>query len=43
MKLECKNLTKAYGDLLAVDDINFTIDSGKIIGLLGANGSGKSQ
>lgn len=42
MKLECKNLTKAYGGVVAVDDINLTIDGGKIIGLLGANGSGKS-
>ena len=42
MKLECKNLTKDYGGIVAVDNANITVDGGKIIGLLGANGSGKS-
>jgi len=42
MKLECKNLTKSYGGLIAVNDVSLTIEGGKIIGLLGANGSGKT-
>lgn len=40
--LKCSNLTKKYGSLMALDDINITIESGKIIGLLGPNGSGKT-
>lgn len=40
--LECKNLTKKYGNHTALDDISFQIDGGHIIGLLGPNGSGKT-
>lgn len=40
--LKCNNLTKKYGSLTALDNINLTIESGKIIGLLGPNGSGKT-
>lgn len=40
--LECKNLSKSYGKKQAVNDINITLEKGKIIGLLGPNGSGKS-
>lgn len=40
--LECKNLTKKYGHLTALNGINLTLESGKIIGLLGPNGSGKT-
>ena len=40
--LEVKNLRKAYGELRALDGISFTIPEGKIIGLLGPNGSGKT-
>ncbi len=40
--LVCKNLTKKYGTVLALDDVNITLESGKIVGLLGPNGSGKT-
>ncbi len=40
--IEVKNLTKKYGTNLAVDDLSFTIESGKIYGFLGPNGAGKS-
>ncbi len=40
--LKCENLSKRYGDVLALNRINLTIESGKIIGLLGPNGSGKT-
>ncbi|MGB9006750.1 MAG: ATP-binding cassette domain-containing protein, partial [Candidatus Aminicenantales bacterium] len=37
-----EHLTKKYGDLVAVRDLSFTVDKGKIWGLLGPNGSGKT-
>ncbi len=40
--LRCENLIKTYGGLIALNGINLTIESGKIIGLLGPNGSGKT-
>jgi len=40
--LEIVNLTKKYGKLTAVDNLSFSIEKGKIYGLLGPNGSGKS-
>ncbi len=40
--LLCTNLTKRYGGLTALNDVNITLQSGKIIGLLGPNGSGKT-
>ena len=40
--LKCVNLSKKYGNIQALDCINLTINSGKIIGLLGPNGSGKT-
>lgn len=40
--LECRNLTKSYGGFLALNQLNLTLEPGKIIGLLGPNGSGKS-
>jgi len=40
--LECKGLSKCYGNKKALNDINLTIGRGRIIGLLGPNGSGKS-
>jgi len=40
--LEIKNLTKKFGSLTAVDDLNLTVEKGNVYGLLGPNGSGKS-
>ena len=40
--MECKNLTKKFGNLEAVSNIDLTLEKGRIIGLLGPNGSGKT-
>lgn len=40
--VRCSDLSKNYGDVKALDDLNFTLESGKIVGLLGPNGSGKT-
>lgn len=40
--LQCKNITKNYGDKEILKNINLTISSSKIIGLLGKNGTGKT-
>jgi ABC-2 type transport system ATP-binding protein len=37
-----KNLSKRYGDKLAVDDLTFNVAPGEVLGFLGANGAGKS-
>ena len=40
--LEAKSLTKSFGDTLAVNELTLAINKGEILGLLGANGAGKS-
>ncbi len=40
--IRIKNLTKRYGDKLAVDDLTFSVAPGEVLGFLGANGAGKS-
>jgi len=40
--LDVKSISRRYGDLKAVDNVSFTIQSGEIVGLLGHNGAGKT-
>jgi ABC-2 type transport system ATP-binding protein len=40
--IKVKNLKKSYGDLAAVDNVSFEVNSGEIFGLLGPNGAGKT-
>jgi len=40
--IEVEKLTKRYGDLLAVNDISFTVKKGEVFALLGPNGAGKT-
>ena len=42
MTIEIKNLNKQYNNILAVKNINFKIEKGSIVGLLGPNGCGKT-
>ncbi|NOT39369.1 MAG: energy-dependent translational throttle protein EttA [Alphaproteobacteria bacterium] len=40
--IEAKALNKAYGDRLLIDDLNFTLPPGGIVGVIGPNGAGKT-
>ena len=40
--LSCRGLTKRYGNFTALNNLNLSLEGGRIIGLLGPNGSGKS-
>lgn len=40
--IECKDLTKQFGDFYAVNKISFDVNQGEIFGFLGANGAGKT-
>jgi ABC-2 type transport system ATP-binding protein len=40
--IEAKGLTKRYGRTLAVDNLSFTVEPGRVTGFLGPNGAGKS-
>ena len=42
IEVDVRNVTKKYDDHIAVDDISFAIETGKIYGFLGPNGAGKS-
>jgi ABC-2 type transport system ATP-binding protein len=42
MSIVVKNVTKKYGEQIAVNDISFTVSAGEIVGFLGPNGAGKS-
>ena len=41
--ISARHLTKRYGNAVAVDDVSFDIPAGRIIGLIGPNGSGKTS
>jgi ABC-2 type transport system ATP-binding protein len=40
--LELQGLTRRYGDLVALDDLSFTVREGQIFGFVGPNGAGKT-
>src|SRR6187397_1321639 len=40
--VEARNLRKAYGDMLLMDDVTFTLPRGGIVGVIGPNGAGKT-
>ena len=40
MKLEIKNLSKTFGDNIVLQDINLTLNGGKIYGFIGSSGCG---
>jgi len=40
--LECRNITKNYGNVTALSNVNINIEGGRIVGLLGPNASGKT-
>ena len=40
--IETRSLTKSFGDVVAVDDVSFSVKTGEIFGFLGPNGAGKS-
>ena len=40
--IEVKNLTKSFGGAVAVDDVSFSVQEGKVPSIIGSSGSGKS-
>src|SRR5258708_28440169 len=40
--IEVRHLRKVYGEIVAVDDLTFTVQPGTVLGLLGGNGAGKT-
>ena len=40
--IQIKNVSKQYKDVMALDDVSFSFEYGKIYGFLGRNGAGKS-
>jgi ABC-type multidrug transport system, ATPase component len=42
LAIEVQQLTKKFGDFVAVDGVTFEVETGTVFGFLGANGAGKS-
>lgn len=40
--IQVKNLTKRFGNITAIEDVNFSVEKGEILGFLGPNGAGKT-
>ena len=40
--LEVKNLTKTFGEVVAVNSVSFSVGKGEVFGLVGENGAGKT-
>ena len=40
--VDCRGVTKRYGEVKAVADVSFTLRSGEILSILGSSGSGKT-
>ena len=40
--IEVNNISKSYNEVLAVDQVSFSINKGEVLGLLGHNGAGKT-
>ncbi|TKX71489.1 ABC transporter ATP-binding protein [Halorubrum sp. SP9] len=40
--IECRDLSKYYGDVRGVEDVSFTVEEGEVFGFLGPNGAGKT-
>ena len=40
--IKVENLTKKYGNIVAIDNISFQVNKGEILGFLGPNGAGKT-
>ena len=41
--IRVQSLTRRYGDLLALDDVDLDLDEGMVLGLVGKNGAGKTS
>ena len=41
--IETTDLTKRYGDVVALEELNLSVETGTVFGLLGTNGAGKSS
>jgi ABC-2 type transport system ATP-binding protein len=40
--IEAHNISKSFGNITAVEDLNFEVDEGEVLGFLGPNGAGKT-